>query len=243
MAVESRIVKGSGERRFYTAAAIIAALLVLVGFARSYYLKSIFGAPVWAPVMTPLVHLHGALMTSWIVLFVVQTALIATRRTRIHRRLGVFGGLLAATMIIVGPTLAIHQAKIGRPAAFPGGPLRFLVIPLGDMVVFAVLVAIGLYFRNRPQIHRRLMLLATLSFLAAAIARIPIGFIETGGPLVFYGLLDLLILAIVVYDTVKNRRLHPAFSLGALFIIASHPLRIMLAGTNAWLHVATWLAR
>ena len=242
MATEPRIIKGNGERRFYTGAAIVAALLVFAGFAHSYYLKPIFGAPVWAPVMTPLLHLHGLIMTSWIVLFVIQARLIATRRTPLHRRLGVFGGILAATMVVVGTVMAIHQAKIGRPPG-PPGALRFLVVPLGDLLVFGILIGIGLYFRNRIQIHRRLMLLATLSIMAAAIARIPIGFIQNGGPLAFYGLTDLFILACVGYDTAKNRRLHPAFALGALLIIASQPLRIAFAGTNTWLHIATWLTR
>lgn len=242
MAVEPRMIKGNAERRFYTGAAIVAALLVFVGFARSYYLKTVFGAPSFAPVMTPLLHLHGLVMTSWILLFVVQQRLIATRRTPLHRRVGVFGGLLAATMIVVGTVLAITQAKLGRPAD-PPGPLGFLVIPLGDLLVFGVLIGIGLYFRNRVQIHRRLLLLATLSILAAAIARIPLGFIAKGGPPLFYGLTDLFILVCLGYDTAKNRRLHPAFALGALFIIASQPLRIALAGTNMWLHFATWLTR
>jgi hypothetical protein len=242
MAVEPRIIPGRAERRFYTGAATIAALLVFVGFAHSYYLKPIFGAPIWAPVMTPILHLHGALMTSWILLFLIQTRLIATRRTPLHRRVGVFGGFLAATMIVVGSLLAITQAKLGRSPE-PGGALRFLVIPLGDLLVFGLLIGIGLYFRNRVQIHRRLMLLATLSILAAAVARIPIGLIQNGGPLVFYGITDLFILACVGYDTAKNRRLNPAFAMGALFVIVSHPLRLMLSGTNAWLHVATWLTR
>lgn len=242
MAVEPRIIPGRADRRFYTCAAIVAALLVFAGFAHSYYLKAVFGAPTFAPVMTPLLHLHGLVMTSWFLLFVVQARLIATRRTPLHRRVGVFGGLLAATMLVVGTVLAITQAKLGRPPG-PPGALGFLVVPLGDMLVFGLLVGTGLYFRNRVQIHRRLMLLATLSILAAAIARIPIGFIANGGPLVFYGLADLFVLACVVYDTVKNRRLHPAFALGALFVIASHPLRLMLAGTDTWMRFAIWLTR
>jgi hypothetical protein len=242
MGVEPRIIKGSADQRFYTGAAIVAALIVLAGFARSYYLKiPLGGPPPWAPVMSPLLHMHGLVMTSWFLLFVVQARLIATRRTPLHRRLGVFGGLLAATMLVLGTVLAITQAKLGRTPGPP--PLKFLVIPLGDLLVFGILVGLGLYLRNRPQIHRRLMLLATLSILGAAVARLPIGFIETGGPLVFYGLVDLCVLACVAYDTVKNRRLHPAFALGALFIIASHPLRLMLAGTDTWMQFATWLTR
>jgi hypothetical protein len=239
MAVESRILSGGPERRFYTFAGVAALLIVLAGFAHSFYLRAVIGPPVWAPAMSPLLHVHGLVMTSWFVLFLIQARLIATRRTPLHRQLGVFGGVLAATMLVLGTVVAITQAKLGRT---PGPPaLQFLVVPLGDMLVFGVLIAIGLYFRNRVQIHRRLMLLATLAILGAAIARIPIGLIANGGPLAFFGLTDLCIIVCVAYDTIKHRRLHPAFAFGALFIIASHPLRLMLAGTGMWMRFATWL--
>jgi len=241
MAVESRIIQSGGERRFYTFAAIAAALIVFAGFAHSFYLRAVIGAPPTAPMLSTLLHIHGLVMTSWFFLFVVQARLIAIRRTPLHRRLGVFGGLLAATMIVLGTVVAITAAKRDSPSG--PAPLRFLVIPFGDLLVFGVLIGLGLYFRNRVQIHRRLMLLATLSILAAAIVRIPFGFIANGGPLVFFGLTDLFVLACVAYDTVKYRRLHPAFAFGALFIIASHPLRLMLAGTETWMRFATWLTR
>jgi hypothetical protein len=87
-------------------------------------------------------------------------------------------------------------------------------------------------------IHKRLMLLASLSLLTAAIARIPLQFILTGGPLVFFGLTDLLIFGFVVFDTVKNRRLHPAFLWGTLLIVVSQPVRLLLSGTEAWMQFA-----
>ena len=85
------------------------------------------------------------------------------------------------------------------------------------------------------------MLLAAVNFLPPAIVRIPLHFIETGGPLVFFGLTDVCLLACVAFDTIKNRRLHPVFLWGTLLIIASQPLRLMLAGTNVWLRFATTL--
>ncbi|MGH9969888.1 MAG: hypothetical protein ACREBG_19130 [Pyrinomonadaceae bacterium] len=120
-------------------------------------------------------------------------------------------------------------------------PLQFLVIPLGDVLVFAILIGTALYFRRRMQIHKRLMLLAAVNLLTPAIALIPLRFIETGGPLVFFGLTDLCLVACVVFDTVKNRRLHPAFLWGTLLVVASQPLRLMLAGTDTWMRFAASL--
>src|SRR4029453_16999716 len=114
-------------------------------------------------------------------------------------------------------------------------------IPLGDMFIFAVLIGTALYFRRKFDVHKRLMLLAAGNILVPAIARIPLKFIETGGPLAFFGLADLCLLACVAFDTIKHRRLHPAFLWGVLFITLSQPLRLIFAGTELWLNIATAL--
>ena len=232
-----RIQTTGRDRRLYIWFAAFMPIIVLAGFARSYYLKGFFGFP---PLPSLLVHMHGIVMTSWVVLFVTQVTLVATGRTKTHQRLGVFGALLAALIVIVGVLTAIAGAARGASPGPP--PLRFLVIPLGDMLVFAILIGTALYFRRRRlDIHKRLMLLAAVNLLAPAIARIPLHFIETGGALAFFGLTDLCLLACVGFDTIRNRRLHPAFLWGTLLIIASQPLRLMLSGTEIWLRFATAL--
>ncbi|HEX7530067.1 MAG TPA: hypothetical protein VF333_02905 [Pyrinomonadaceae bacterium] len=225
------------DRRLYIWFVVFIPLIVLAGFARSYYLKGFFGT---LALPSLLVQLHGLVMISWVVLFVTQVSLVATGRTRIHQRLGVFGAILAALIVIVGVLTAIAGAARG---ATPGPPaLQFLVVPLVDMLVFATLVGTALYLRRRRlDIHKRLMLLAAVNLLAPAIARIPLHFIETGGALAFFGLTDVCLLACVAFDTVKNRRLHPVFLWGTLLIIASQPLRLMLAGTDVWMRFATTL--
>ena len=238
MAVDERTHSVGRDRRFYTWVAIAIPLIVLLGFARTYYLKGLFNGPALPGL---LVHLHGLVMTSWVILFIVQVRLVATRRTNIHRRLGVLGGVLAGLVILIGITTAIAAAARGSSPGPP--PLQFLVVPLGDMLLFATLVGTALYYRNRMEIHKRLMLIAAVNLLAPAIARIPLHFIEAGGPLAFFGLTDLCLLICVSYDTVKNRRLHPAFIWSVLLIIVSQPLRLMIAGTPTWLHFAGWLVK
>src|SRR3712207_2906720 len=91
MAARAGVAGRRRERMFYTGMAVAAAAVVFAGFARTYYLKPYFGTPS----LTPLLHLHGVLFTSWIVLFVVQTTLVAVRRVNVHRRLGAVGGAVA----------------------------------------------------------------------------------------------------------------------------------------------------
>jgi hypothetical protein len=224
------------QHRLYIWAAVFVPAIVVLGFARTYYLKGMFDAP---PLAGTLVHLHGIVMTMWVGLFVVQVGLAARRRVRLHQRLGIFGAGLAALVAAVGVATAISAAARGVTGGPP--PLEFLVIPLGDMVIFSILIATALYFRRRKDIHKRTMLLAALFLLTPAIARIPLGFIEHGGPVVFFGLTDLALIAGAAYDTAINRRLHPVFLWGTMLIIVSQPLRLMLAGTDAWIRFAAWL--
>jgi hypothetical protein len=224
------------DRRLYIWVAILTPIIVLAGFARTYYLKGLFNTPA---IPSRLVHLHGLVMTLWVALFVTQVSLVATRRTRTHQRLGILGAVLAALVIVVGTLTGLYAAARGSS---PGPPaLQFLIIPLGDMVVFGVLIGLALYFRRQLQTHKRLMLLAAVNLMTPAIARIPLAFIVNGGPLAFFGLTDLCLLSCVAFDTIKHRRLHPVFLWGTLLIILSQPLRLMFAGTDLWLRIATAL--
>jgi uncharacterized membrane protein YozB (DUF420 family) len=225
----------SRDRRFFTGMAIAAALTVFVGFAPSYYLSGVFGA---RPLPT-LVHVHGAVSTAWILLFLTQTSLIAARRTDLHRRLGGAGAVLATLLLVVGYLTAIEAARRGHTA--PGGPppLAFLAVPIGTLVVFAILVGAGLSQTRRSETHKRLMLLATIAILTPAIARMR--FIGSGGPPVAISGTCLFVVACLVYDRVAHGRVHPAFLWGGLFVMVALPLRFALGQTDAWLSVARWL--
>ena len=224
------------ERLFYTGMAVAFVLTVFAGFARTFYLRPHFQTQP----LIPLLALHGIVFTSWIALLLTQTTLVATKRTRTHMRLGVAGGLLASLMIVIGTVTAIVRAKGASPVSGVN-PLSFLTIPLGDMLVFASLVGAAFYFRRRADTHKRLMLLATIAILPAAVARLPFAFIQQYGPLAFFGLSDLFIVPCLIYDIVTRGRPQRATVLGGALIVISHPLRLVIGNTHAWLVFATWL--
>lgn len=225
------------ERLFYVGMAVAIVATAFAGFARTYYLRWHYDAP---PLM-PLLHLHGLVFTSWLLLLLAQTSLVAANRVDLHRRLGVAGAALAALMVVVGTVTAVTRAGQGAaPTGVP--PLVFLAIPLGDMVMFAGLAGAGLWFRRRPDLHKRLMLLATTALMAAPIARLPFGVLQAGPP-AFFGLADLFLVALIAYDLVTRRRVHRATLVGGLALVLSQPLRLMLSGTGAWLAFAAWLTR
>jgi len=225
---------GTHDRLFYGAMAVAMGVTVFTGFAATYYLRLFSGGPkatLNGGPFTTLVHVHGALFTSWVLLFIVQTALVSSRRVAVHRRLGVAGALLAAAMVAAGSTLAIATAA--RGAAPPGmTPLGFLAIPLFDMVLFAGFITTALVKRRDKEAHKRLMLLAYVSIITAAIARLP-GVLPLGPP-AFFGLSLICIVVGAVYDFVSRGRLHKVYLWGGAVIVMSVPLRLAISSTGAW---------
>lgn len=225
---------GAYDRIFYMGMAVALALTVLIGFGPTYYLRVLSGgspATVTGAPLNLVVHAHGALFTAWVVLFIVQTGLVARRRVAVHRRLGVAVGALALTMVVVGTLTAIDLAA--RGAAPPGiDPLSFLAIPFFDMVLFATFVSTALILRRNKEAHKRLMVLAYISIVVAAVARLP-GVLPLG-PLAFYGLAFVFVVAAVIYDAASRGRVHPAYLWGGGLFAVSVPLRLGLSGTSAW---------
>ena len=183
---------GTHDRLFYGGMAIVMGLTVFAGFARTYYLRFFTGGPkatLSGGAFTTPFHVHGALFTAWVLLFIVQTALVAGRRVAVHRRLGVAGAVLAAAMIVAGTFAAITAAA--RGSAPPGvDPLAFLAIPIFDMVLFATFVTAALALRRDKETHKRLMVLAYVSIITAAVARLP-GVLPLGPPAVLRAVVPL----------------------------------------------------
>jgi len=223
------------ERMFYMTMAFAILIVIFVGFSRTFYLRPYY----FSERLIPLLIVHGTIFSSWIALYVTQTALVASKNTRLHMKLGVASLVIAPLMLLVGTYTALVRAK--GPSPIPDvNPLAFLTIPLGDMLVFGILFSAAYYYRKKLDTHKRLMLLASIALLPAGVARWPFHFIETGGPLVFYGLADLFILPCLIFDIVTRGKPHRATVIGGLLIIVSHPLRLIIGGTHAWIAFATW---
>jgi hypothetical protein len=227
------------DRRLSMVAAIAFPLIVLAGFARTYYLRGYFAGP---PLPSRMVHAHGLLMTAWVALFVTQVGLISSRRVRLHQRLGYAGVALGVLIVAVGLVAALRAAKYGSASTPPGiPPMDFMVVPFFDLVMFVILFGAAVYFRKRPAIHKRLMLLTVINFIPPAIGRIPIPALVALGPIWFFGLPTVLALFCVWLDARHNERVNGIFLTGALLLIASYVVRLALAGTDGWRRVALWL--
>jgi hypothetical protein len=229
------------DRTFYSGIAALMAIVVFAGFAPTFYLRSFFGAPVTvtgAVTLTPLAQLHGFIFSAWVVLFVMQTSLIASRRIAVHRRLGMAGVGLAALMAIVGLLTAFAAAKRGS-APPEMSPREFLVVPVFDIILFVGFVTAAVLRRREKDAHKRLMLLAYAAILPAAVGRLP-GIIVFGPPLLF-ALAFLPPVFGAIYDRWSRGRVSPIYWWGLAALYLSIPVRIALSTTAPWLAFADFV--
>lgn len=210
-----------------------AAVIAVAGFARTYYLRFLFHTPI----LSPLVQIHGAIMTLWWVGFIVQTWLIAARRVRLHQRFGIIMAALAAMVVVTGEILTILGVeREGRLHQI--GKFHYLLgINSVNLLLFAVLIVLGIALRKKPDKHKRLMVLAAVTLLAPAVARIVLLFTHKPLPqfLAFYAFIFLC----VTVDTLRHRRIHPVFAIGALVIITAFQFSYFVVQTQAWMRMVT----
>lgn len=209
--------------RLYSFVAVAVAVLVFAGFARSYYLRAF----VSARRLTPLAHLHGVLLTGWILLFAAQATLIRKGRLALHRRLGVCGAVLAVAIVIVG-SLTVAAAIERR---FPGIALGrfariFVEFDALSLWVFGALVLAALLWRMRSDFHKRLMLCATVALLPPAVGRIAELLLPGSdwNVLIAAATTSAFVLICALADTLQLKRLHPAMAAGAASVLAANLL-------------------
>jgi hypothetical protein len=186
-----------------------------------------------------IVHVHGPVFAAWLVLLTTQLGLVRAGNVRLHRKLGIAGMALAALMIILGPATAImvDRAHMGTPNDDPG----FLAIQLEDIIGFAGLVAAAFWFRQRPDAHKRLIILATLHISDAGFSRWLSGYFVTllGAEstlsiiLQLYFANDLLVIALGAYDRITRGRLHPIYLPAVAWIV-------VIQGVSLWLYMNPW---
>lgn len=234
------------QQRFYVRMAALFILTAMVGFVPTY----------WTPIargtiaVSPIVHLHAALFFGWTVLFFVQTRLAAAGQLARHRALGVFGVALATGMLFVGIATSIQSMKHTDATSFAAAGRAFAIVSVSGILIFAVLVAVALMNVRNPEIHKRLMLVATASILQAPIGRLFLLAFRPVGPLgpppvartPSAGIVtDLFIVAAMVYDRRTRGRVHPAYWLGGASVLTVQLLRAPVSETRVWLRISDWL--
>ena len=216
------------SRYFYFCMSLVLATLVIVGFSRTVN-ANLFHA---SPPRPMLLWMHGTAFSLWVVFFIAQSALVRTRQVGVHRLLGWFGAALAATMVVLGFTVAVLMTRFDTAVLHQKGVETFLSIPFVDMIIFGTCIALAIYWRKKPEYHRRLVFIATCELMDAAIGRFDFMFNHA----LFFPALDCLILLGVCRDWVVDKRVNK------VYLYALPPMLLLQAlATYAWkLNPAWW---
>lgn len=218
------------HRGFYVGMALVLAAMVVVGFWPSYFGPLVGGTYTGSWVF----HVHGAIFLGWMGLFAAQVALVSTGHTRLHRRLGMFGIGYGVLLLLVGLAVSVYAPVIHiRSGAWDlDAAASFLMLPLGDMALFAGLFGAAIRYRRQPEVHKRLMLLATVAIVFAAVSRR----IPYEQPWTFLAIWLAPVAAATVYDWRTRGRVHRVYLLGVVVLVAAF-LRVFVRESELWLAI------
>ena len=212
------------SRYFYFCMSLVIAGLVVWGFSKTVD-NNLFHAKPPRPL---LLWMHGAAFSTWLVFFISQSALVRVHKVSVHRFLGWFGAALAATMVVLGCTIAVVMTRFDMTVLHQKGVDSFLSIPFWDMAVFGTCMALAILWRKKPEFHRRLVLIATCELVDAGIGRFDFIFNHN----LFYPGLDLLIVAGMVRDLVVDGRIHKVYLCTLPIMIVGQAVTVYLWRAN-----------
>ncbi len=232
---------------FYLNISVLCAVMAFAGFLPSYWMP-ILHANLHIPRVA---HLHGIIFFSWTMFFVLQTWLAAHSRTAMHRELGLVGISLATAMLFTGTMVSVSGMNRFIAMGFADEARAFAIVPISAIAYFAVVFAYAIANIKRPEIHKRMMVLATVSLLQPAVARWFIYFLappDAIGPqpvllTIAPGIVaDLPLIYAMIYDKQTRGRPHSIYVIGIITLVAMQVLRVPVSTSTAWFAIADWLA-
>jgi hypothetical protein len=230
------IPRAASPRRLYVGLAVLAVVIAAVGFWPAYF------GPLFAGTIdkTLIIHVHAAVYVGWLAIFVTQAVLAASGRVAAHIKLGRFAIGYGVLLILVGLVTAFARFAIRVRGGEATAAQSQLLGPLLDMLTFAPLFAAAIYYRRTPELHKRLMIVATTSLLIAAVNRMP--FLAEPRTLTLHLLWLAPILLAMAHDFWRQRKVHPVYVLGLVVLTLEGPLvRTPARQSQLWQDMSQWL--
>ncbi|MGE3992821.1 hypothetical protein [Pseudorhodoplanes sp.] len=238
-AASPRISARSGATSFYLYMSLCCAAVAFIGFAPTYWL------PLASKTLkvNPVVHVHGALFFSWSLFLVFQTWLASSGQIARHRSVGMIGVSFATAMTIFGTLVAINAMKEAAAIGMRSEGIAFAVVPLSGIAFFAIAFTLAVVYVRQPDVHKRLMLLAAISILDAAVARWFLTFLAppgaVGPPPVAVAIPPaivawLLVVAAMVFDWRTRGRPHAVYAIGGTALLLIKLLNLPLSASQGW---------
>jgi hypothetical protein len=230
----------AARSKLYVGLSLLITAIVAAGFSPSFYGTFVAGAS-----HPFIIHVHAAVYVGWLALLIAQSVLAARGRIAAHKRVGRFGIAYGAVVWLLGIVVSVAMPVINVHAGLwtTARAESFLAVPLGDMVLFGAFFGAAIAYRGRPEIHKRLIVLAAVAVMFAAVGRATMGAVTLGAPafvterasrlLLWY----LPVIVAVAHELVTKRRVHPVYWIGALAMAVAF-LRVPYSQTEQWRAIA-----
>jgi len=215
------------NRYFYFSMSLLLAAIVIAGFKRTVN-ENLFHPAVPRPFI---LWIHASAFTAWVIFFISQSTLVRIHKVSWHRCMGWFGAGLATVMVPLGIVTSIVMTRFDKVQLHQSGVDAFLSIPFYDMIAFGACIGLAIYWRTKPELHRRLIFIATCGLMDAAFGRFDYLFNNN----LFFPCLDLLIVLGVARDLLVDRRVHKVYLYALPLLIVGQSLALyMWRGNPSW---------
>jgi hypothetical protein len=223
-------------KKIYLGISFVMVAIIALGFWPSYF-GLLFGNELKKELF---IHVHALVYVSWMALFITQISLVATRRVALHRKVGRFGMVWGMVVLVVGTVTAVLRFGTMTADGLVEPARQFVIWPLMDMVIFAVFFVPAIVYRRKPDMHKRLMIVATTNLIVAAVFR-AVGLATPMMHVAFVLVWLSPIIIAMIYDFNRQRLVHPVYVAGAIVLTLS-TFRDALVTTDSWLAFTHWLA-
>ena len=218
--------------RLYLPATILIVVIAFIGFWPTYFGPALKGR-VHVP---PLIHLHAVIYVTWLALFATQVALAATNRVKLHMQMGRWIMAYGVVVVIAGLMAAAQGFGTRLAAGDVFRAQRWLFGVLRDLVFFVPFLIAGWIYRQKPEIHKRLMIMATTILVLPAVSRM--SFLGTPVPLWKFMLVwPIPVYLLMIHDFYKKRLIHPVYLIGVVTMLTMR-LILPFGSSHAWQSIA-----
>ena len=223
---------------FYVGIALLLLAYVIAGFWPKYF-GGIIDPSITPPHPGWIIHAHAAVFLGWMMLLVVQTSLVERGRTDLHLKLGLVGAVYGALIIIFGfwasIMLEVHRYSFTHDLGLSAARL---LISFETVILFAVFFVAAIWYRRKPEIHKRLMVVATFSLAAPGISRVLFLVLHLpNNKLLIQSVFLVPLYICLAWDWKTHGRIHPAYILGIAGNLALFNSGF-IAGSEIWQNFA-----
>jgi hypothetical protein len=229
------------DRWYFPGIAVVMIAVAIAGFAPSIAAPSRRLAP-----LTALAAVHGILFFLWLLLFLLQTTLIAARRPDLHRRMGITAVVLLIVNVPLSYVVTVEMVRRGFDLSgdqmTKADPLFGSIFNFVAAIEFPILAGAALAFTHRMEIHKRLMLFTNIMLMGVPITHLLGHFGLLSSPIPVLAGETIFLLSAVARDYLVSRRIHPLTTFLAISLFLLLPIQGFVGTTDAWHHFAAWLA-